>query len=1350
MAVLDWLLGGLTGACAGYITNDLALRLMFSGMPGLKIEPLVTKSKSRLGDSLGRVVQARLLHDANHPDGGSPLGKQLEQQPVADALQNSFQDLFASVLPGLLENQTLSNLPGYEKTADGFRRVLADFLQRHAPDLLQNLLESVSLSDLLPPPQQTTILSRLLEITADALSTENYPFDRLTEALRGCCIADLLGEDASQKLGRQCSRNGMEAVIQDICSDTQRLQTLFRSAGLEGAVYTALSSVLEQPLSEWITKDTLEDCFRQAAPVLQEMIQRESFAALLTDFSQTIVAVLHRSELPVSEIFPDAAQDKLAEFLSCRLPALMPYLAAYLQDREAKINAMMEEEVDSVIQDGTSHPLANGVRQLLRDVILEKIREADLIRMIEDYADSLLRSDELKTACQEGMHRLFSSLTVGELTQHCLSAEQLARQLQQLCSAFPAHVPDAFYQIIGNLKPARFLGEKAIRQMADRLVARAVPAVADAVCQLPEEKRHDLVQTGAETLYRQANRLLHLDLAELSPALVPLRQKAGQALSRQRRPLVKKIQAKLQTISLSKIKVNAQRLTAWGTGAFDAGLRRIKQTRLSSLAERLAHTTVPARIATFLQQRLSGAFPRWLAAGDKIKTYVSGKIQAMSNAWLGRCMQAFAGRELRPLCIMGAILGGLIGTALAFLPTMPGALAVRILLFALIGVLTNWLAFYGLFRPYTPKKWLPGFSYLPRRIPQAAHAFGTAVDRFLMDEDSMRALFAQYQPSLTQSLTGLFTENRLTGYLTDHQEELAGALSRLLCNLLRENEDACVDWLVKKAEQVTPEEITDRLFSLLQSRREDILPVLRALLDSPLSLRDCFPSLEEQAAPRVRQAVSRWLDVLAGQYLQPDAFKRMAVKLEPAFQQWLANPLRRYLPAQSEECICARIAHWTTAQLFSEASGQTTDFLCDQFYDELYQVIGAESPETIGSFLHGRLSDFLDSRMEEITRQQTEQLLVTLEFKKPELTGKILDAVYESTNLFVCALVDLDDLVEQAVSRVIRHGLAQFFAEETGNIAGYIRRFLHTEIDPLSLSCFDLKTQEIQIRPLVSEMLSDSALRRSAETSVNTLCRMILPELAGQPLAVFADIIRIKSLSDCCDRLQRPLVLLSDGLRAAVTDNPCFTDAVSHDLMDVLGRCIFDRPIGKLTALCEEDALMAVIANLFDWLTGQRPARLFLQEFLGQLQQTQPMNRKVCREACLALLRHPALQKSLSPGNCGLFLQSLLQESVMTEETRDYIASIAVSAAAKTIEAHLPELLQAIDVPAVTVRMVGAMDGRQLHQMFEEFAAPYFRQLIQLGGTGFLFGWPGARAACAYLLLSAGYLLTRRQEKGKE
>ncbi len=1359
------------GALAGYITNDFALKLMFSGVHFqirgktlLKIDPFIAKAKKDLGDNLGGVVQDKLMNAPGESE-ESAFFQKIKEEEFGAEIHKCVADLLNHIIPEMLDGIKFSELDGWQDTAGGLENLLRTFIQDNLGNILAGLSGRVELTDILTEAQQSVMAGRLFDMALQELENSGIAGNcmELLDGMKTSCLADILGEDAADAVCRRLCHAFAEEAVNEAQSEPQKLKDLLKNADFGTAIYEALRSAADKPLSQLLGNESIEKFAQQNKPALKTLIRSEQFKTILYALSEQIISSLRQMRVPLYNFFPINEQNKLSDFINRKLPDAVPYLSDYLRSRKEEINGIIEDEVNTVIENETSAFFwSNGIRKAFREQIIDAIHQVDIIRTLEDYTDVLLQSEDMEAACRGMLTDFLKKTTLSDIASKFLTPQNMGSILYQICNDFFDDIPEQLYRQLGNIRPSAFLADETIRKVSRKADEFLVAGISDRVlCGAGTKQK--LIQEADKILTEKARHLMHTEIGTFG---ITVPSDLGKNLGKLARERIKP-ESKLKPLASQFLK--GKKLSFFLKGKIDAvkkisiemlsrGIKLLGRLRVSSPLRHIAGTKVSDMLTKALQEQ---AVPLALRNSVNVKSFVSNKIQAMDTDEVGHVMQKFIGRELKPLCVMGAVLGGAIGLGVELAEPVSGALWVRAILFAAIGVVTNWLAFFGVFRPYEQKKWLPGFSYIPKRIPMVAEAFGTAVDRFLLDSETVHAQFHAQKDKLKCTAADYLTRDGiglLDKYLSGNSEAISGKLCPFLMERIAENDGRIADALCKMTGRVRLGDILsrdncnaigDKIMRLLRDNEANISScAVKTAMGSEVAVRDL--PFSDGIRGTLRTGVKTKGRELIRKGFKMDTFCYLAEKYDPAYQELCGKTIRDCLPDVEDEQIsriAEQIAGWASGQIFS---AKTRDFICAQV-DKLMQKESDPDMELSG-LMGGKICDFLNSNADKITQFLLKKLMREIDASKDRIIGHAIRQIHNNVNWLLRASVDADDLVEKTIRRIIDYDLYPFFQKELEFISDRLRYFLEQEVYTIKISALQLDMRKLDIKPLVRSVLADSSQNKNVSGIIRVLANWILDTLMDQKLRTFTVAANIGCLPDVCERFNSEIALFIEKL--ALSDNVLFMEGAADYIMNLADSCVFSHTVGEVLKLCGESRIQPMMDHALEHVLNRPEIHGFLHGFMSQMYDdfaARPalscMDEKEWRATILGLLHDTGLVTELIADGCGLVLRALMDDHFcsIAPGTKKQIINTGVDACLETIDRHLDELLQSINIKAITEKVVGGMDGRSIHKMFDSFAKRYFNELIWLGCMGVVFFIPGWEAAAVYIALSAIYLIPKKE-----
>ncbi|MDR0410284.1 MAG: DUF445 family protein, partial [Spirochaetaceae bacterium] len=180
-------------------------------------------------------------------------------------------------------------------------------------------------------------------------------------------------------------------------------------------------------------------------------------------------------------------------------------------------------------------------------------------------------------------------------------------------------------------------------------------------------------------------------------------------------------------------------------------LASVKKHKINDICRRLRTEKLYDKAAETVQTLITDNLNTIL--GGNVFDIAKNELSALTPSQVNKVVQAFMGTQLKPINIIGAILGGIAGAATVFITyilktpenfTWPLLIFYGVI-FAIVGIATNWVAIKMLFHPY--KKTL-GINFPPfvgvASCKQAEFAGGIAnlIRKNMLNEESLSRFYA--------------------------------------------------------------------------------------------------------------------------------------------------------------------------------------------------------------------------------------------------------------------------------------------------------------------------------------------------------------------------------------------------------------------------------------------------------------------------------------------------------------------------------------------------------------------------------------------------------------------------------
>lgn len=588
----------------------------------------------------------------------------------------------------------------------------------------------------------------------------------LAELLRGLLSGVALGDlftasELDAVTERLCSAADIDGLVASLVDENsaRTLGDLFPEAGkrlapaikkaaddsgvIAAAVNAAADALSGKTLADLTGGDT-DRLREEAARLLGVFFASPYCESVIEGLVTELFNWLRGSKLRPADLLPNEALDALDGLAVRFAAAVLPEISGFIDDCDEDIAAILTRAAEHCLGQGLGSPLAGTgfVKELILGFVSDRSAVA---KMLCDFVENSLSPEELgkKLASElRGglLEKSFAELYAEAAERGLPDAAKIARLLARFLGKRAAALPDGLWRQLGGIKLPR-LSDGQKRALAERLTAALVAA---------------------------AEGLMNTPLGKLN---VPkLRLPKGESL-----PLARPLSAFLPPED--KLAALLRELLG---GAGKLGI----SSALTSLLEAGPENSV----VETLRERVFGD---GLSDLLRIRELIGDKINGMDMPALCALVESYMGENLRPLCLLGAGFGAVIGGGLwgaERLAALPEWASLPV--FAMIGVTTNVLALWGLFRPYEKHFGVQGF--LPANRADIASKTAAMVERELLNPQLLRENYEKCEPEIRAAMSAAVRE-RVYAALTS--EGGITALARAVTDMLRRTDFSAVGGL---------------------------------------------------------------------------------------------------------------------------------------------------------------------------------------------------------------------------------------------------------------------------------------------------------------------------------------------------------------------------------------------------------------------------------------------------------------------------------------------------------------------------------------------------------------------------
>lgn len=760
-----------TGAVTGYLTNNLALKMIFKEYGPLG--GVVIKTKDEFIESISVLVERDLI---NH----HTLEAEFSRPEFKEKFAQTISDFFNIYLDQRTKKNILSDLPSWSENYN----LLASLLGDSSVNLLQKSTEKLAaekMERIIPKPELKNLVKHFYLKTIkeaeqsdilEKISIEIY------KELKEKRLDQLLSSEVQLEL-----KNFIKEVTnffdQNYQNLDQKKQAEFKEKIKELFNLESLAVDLLQEI-EGIKVCDLFKSIEEMNKLKQNKVLQQIFDELLLNFKIEIT----NSNLKIKDLLSEELEKDLYADLSALLVDSESDILDFVETESENLNDLILEAVEAEIEAST------GFKAMSRQGIYSKYKEN-----IEEYGlpTTYLKKSFSKLLGTENeelvenilikiknikLEHLFAKIKfqkqAGELENIIWNFYQKnkEKQLVELFSKadFQQFITDKIIEFALSLIKSLGRSEESLDVMLDYLFRLEVQDL------FTEQKLIEKSRENSDLIYQK--------LAQSDFIIAEL----GQYLNNE---FFKVINSELDT--------NQDKITEEAKNYFGRLKENFANRELKELHQLWKKEKTVVKLTDSITAFFYNNLPELIEG--QVAQAASENLQQLSDQEVQQAIKDFMGQELKPITYLGALLGagaGLIfsfsGAETAIFNSAPLWLNYlsSAFLYGGVGWLTNVLALWMIFNPYEEKKianikvpFTPGV--VAKNRGRFADSMGKFVEKELLKADSAAEIIEKKRGPIRDNIAAYFEENdyqQFFSLLKENNEFLAAEILNKVDDLI--------------------------------------------------------------------------------------------------------------------------------------------------------------------------------------------------------------------------------------------------------------------------------------------------------------------------------------------------------------------------------------------------------------------------------------------------------------------------------------------------------------------------------------------------------------------------------------
>lgn len=1339
----------ISGAVVGYTTNDLAVQMLFRKKFGLG--GIVLKTHHQFVENISVLVEKEII---NH----HTLAREFDSPAFKEAIEHSVQDFYTRHLQEILQNTRLQDVPqadySWEKLVTNLHRVVQKYLQTH----LQEFLGFIALQDFISEEQihhlSEQIAREVLQI-AQEINLETSLSLILKEVSQNS-LQDIFGEVFVRRVSENVQKiiqsyydfllQTPESILQQVADST------VEEIKLDELIRLLSQSLAQKPIGQLITTAELENIVGEVLRQIEKLLLSNKGKLIVHTLAKFVIQTLQKEQTTVFELLNPSLRKDFEAFLRKQLPLMLKSFIRFVQEQKPKIDSL----IDQTFRDNTQFAL----QEWLLDIFIGSVSEnAEVVKKIINYIEKYDAGELAEIATNYAVEYLQNN-TISKIISQIDEQEALNYLTDTLHKNFLEILaqiqPSAFNQYLSRniadfvdstqienflqtqwqkLQQTNWLHKLLTELRFEKVILRKI-----------EEKQESFTQNALKSIFSEAN---------FEQAAVWLAGKAKEKLKEEN------ISQELQNFFEKSLQKNLQDLrmeqliSAKDTQKIAEKLSEMSQKALLRFWESIASKPLQQYLQTLntdllIHQQTSRYLQETLLL--ELETLLKGRIEALVKQNLAPLpperirdmVENFMGREVAPISVLGAMLGGITGGALSVVPAINNVYAetaLNGLVYGITGYGTNWLALRMIFRPYE-KKYIAGIKVpftpgiISKNKSRFAQNMGKFVQQSLLKRESIINNFHGSRKVLRQSLMGLiqkedyailanlitknqdkistYIEQKSLSYLLNSQESLIERLSEALQGFLNQNL-AQTDTSSLKArikEQLNADYIAEK-------SQQVVAHILNLGNKAPKNLAAILPANTWEVTEHlIEKFLKENIEKFANPQSQPQWLPTLETYLYSQYQQLVQKKIAEILQKPQTETLKRNFADFLRKQMSSQ---RTQNQVFEGLSGRLQQEIAPT--KTIGQVLNGRIIGFIEENAIKLTENLIQRAMDWLNENKRELANEVYEKAYEENK----AAFIYKTVIRETVLELATYGIPNFFKKQMPELIALVKSEVGN-IGQIPLSELNININEAALRSWITKFLENQDLQEATGKVAEIFLEYSLLET---PLTDFLKNRDLLSLQNLDKNFANEIRLLQTYSRTLI-ENPenQLTRHISRFVVSNM-RAFAENYSQHWISEDSEAIAQKIIAYILQSKAFEQEKNKWIDEVFLKIKQkplhyyleTQTLQKDL-EKALQKLLQSEAIQNFLQKtirALSGEFLPQILP--ALHPDTKEFLVLNILEAVFEALDENLPQILLSVDLHRVVVEEIEAMHPKEVENLFNSFAAIYFRELINYGfGFGVVFG----------------------------
>jgi uncharacterized membrane protein YheB (UPF0754 family) len=1358
-----------TGGITGYITNALAIKMIFReyGIGKFKVGGMVVKTRNEFIDNVSSLVENDIINFQT-------LKGQLEKESFKHSIKRFSNDLLKNKIYKNTFNLHLREIKGFNSTIDKTENYIKECAGESFSGIFEGICKNICLKDILNEKQAQNISENVFQSALDTLSQDDFVEKTIVDFYnenKSLSFQEFFGSKIIQSISENFEESVSNFHVDLKTNFSNSIDNAFEKTietlNVHKILNTLQEKVSEKTIVDFVQSEDINNLSKSLIVKTKEFLQSNQGKNLTDNFSEELFNVLKSMDKPILDLLSEGAEENIEFFLKGKLQYGVKEIILWIERNKDDIESLVESAVNDTI-DAIDDDMKKGTLNSLKDKFLNgAAKKFQVVSKITEYLannvdiDSVSKEITLKIIKYLREEKLcnvvemlkkssviteksFSEfINFNNYLEHSLEAYVLeisGKKIKDICkldliNIFEVHIKEPIISVIKN----KYIYSENITKLVKGEVLKGLKNIdvskfsqllnEEIVCENSNSIKIALI----EKLSNNRSYIVDLLSKELSTSIENIN--LHNSLSeKERKNLLSEV--------IDKALYKANNLI---NNCKDIEVKKVYDgiNKIENIDEILTKN-----IELWLNENLE-----YIVKGN-IKETISKNLSKLDDEELKVAVEEFMGKEMKPITVIGALLGAVAGIGMYFFDKSTAVYSastttiINIIVYGFVGWITNVQAITMLFRPYTEKRMLgikipftPGV--VAARKPKFAKSMSTFVDGSLLDKASMQSLFNKNEDIIYKKLE----EKILVGdykivsdLLYKYSDSVNSKSYKYIKKLINGNKSKISNSLVNELSNFSPSSISfsgienkivKEMLEKIKESHKVISNRLKEFLKSEKKVSEVIPKpFKISIQNKLNNKIEEEIDNLLIYFNEEDKENKFLHPFSNEYKELVNKPVNEIVNPKY-------ILKWNESFNELVRNKISSEETKDEIFNSIKTVVSKElSPDKkISELFNGFFVKILGDKFNYIMDSIIIYVLKELQNNEQNITEGAANTIQGSLNFFEkigYSMLGGDEIVSDVVNNVVNKKIPGFIEAKKGELYQILASFTGDKVLSSTIGELNIGLESKEIFNIVNSKESLGVL----ENNVMKITNGMFNSLTEIEMKDYLKDISVNNIEDLADIFKEEIILIKKELGNNISVNKeLLINEYGKLAYTVFENLILSKKVNTFMEGIHNEDAYDISKKFSDLVFNGKSVNQNLEGFIEVL-----INDKMKKKTVKELIDLKELNSSILYVIEGLIENEEIDKemkevteyiikditknnlNIIDNDTKKDIFNIIIKSSIDAAEDNFLNVISSIDFRGITEKQINNMNAKEIEDLFNSFAKKYFDRLKLYGFGGAFFG----------------------------